>query len=180
MRKQAKRGEVPCSRSHRWQLARMLSRLSKACLEVKLDTLYGFSQPRVFRILCPSSSNKRSLVNPVAWSPLALPVSLISYNTHKLQGGKEMRPRKPLTPVRRWGPLLSMSMGCTPLLLSLRIAGAERQTGRSLPLLPVNTRPSFNNSPLATLPTTQIPVSITKALGYRRHRWSVGQPQHAT
>lgn len=84
VKKLAKRGEVPCSRSHNLKLAGIVLRVSKACFVVKLDTLYSFSKPQVFMIPCLSSSIKYSPVNPTALSPSAMPMSLILYNTNKL------------------------------------------------------------------------------------------------
>lgn len=105
----AKRGEVPCPRSHSGQVAGILSRVSKACLVVKLDTLYGFSWGRVIMMANPSSSIKHSPVNPTAQHPSALPMSFISDDTKESQGGKEMPNRHP-------PPHFSQKIGTASLL----------------------------------------------------------------
>lgn len=163
MRRLRLTGEISCSRSHSWQLTGILSKVSKACLVVTLDTLWFLITHNLHDSVTPCSI-KHSPVNPIALSPSSLPISLIFYNTNEFQVGKEMLHRKPFTPSGWWELLLSTTTSCTSLSFSLRVAGAERQRGGSLFLLPVNTGPSFNNSPLVTLPTTQFPVSITKAL----------------
>lgn len=169
---QAKRGEVPCPRSRSGQLAGVLSRVSKACLVVKLDALYGFSRARVFTITSPSSSTERSPVSPAAGSPS--PTACVSHfpQHQRVPGRKGNLPqaappqsedRNGFTPVNCQGPHL-------PVNFSECSRGREAAREIHFSLTPMNTGISFNNSSLFILPTAQTPISTCTALRYKRHR----------
>lgn len=121
---QAKRGEVPCPRSHSGQVAGILSRVSKAGLVVKLDTLYGFSWGRLIMMANPSSSIKHSPVNPTAQHPSALPTSFISDDTKESQGGKEMPNRHP--PLQSKDRNSFTSVHCWRLYLPVNFSDCSR------------------------------------------------------
>ena len=170
----AKRGEVPCPRSHSGQVAGILSRVSKACLVVKLDTLYGFSWGRVIMMANPSSSIKHSPVNPTAQHPSALPMSFISDDTKESQGGKEMPNRHPPPPLQSKDRNSFTSVHCLGLHLPVNFSECSRgrEAAREIHITPTpgNTGVSLSNSSLFILPTAQIQR-------YKRHTWNLGHSQ---
>lgn len=170
--REAKRGEVPCPRSRSGQLAGVLSRVSKACLVVKLDALYGFSRARVFTVTSPSSSTKRSPVSPAAGSPS--PTAHVSHFPQhpRVPGRKGNLPQA--APPQSEDRNGFTSVNCQGLHLPVNFSECSRgrEAAREIhfSLTPMNTGVSFNNSSLFTLPTAQTPISTCTALRYKRHR----------